>query len=86
MSRGYTISISYDLSDGAYDTLLVLKGGDLPSDHEDRADLDVLQEIYASSDGFQDEDGNDVAVKASGFFRGGTSIEDLELLEANGYP
>ena len=27
--------------------------------HADRAHLDVLQEIYASSDGFQDEDGNE---------------------------
>ena len=59
----------------AYGSTSTSEGGDLPSDHEDRADLDVLQEIYASSDGFQDADGNDIAVKASGFFRGGTAIE-----------
>ena len=83
---GPTIKLYHEKSDRSYGNIYFEDGVDVPSGHADRADLDVLQEIYASADGFQDDDGNDIAVRVTGFHRGGLAIRDAGLLEANGFP
>ena len=72
LRKEYRITLFYKLSDGSYDTI-TFQGGDLPSTDAKRPDLDVLQEIYASADGFQDEDGNDIVVEANAFAKNGVS-------------
>ena len=59
-------------------------GEDLPSGHAHRAELDILQEIYASTDGFLDEDGNRITVTAFGFLAGGNAITDADDFESHG--
>ena len=80
----YSVRIVYVLSDGTL-VRLDLYGGDLPSGHAQRADLDVLQEIYASADGFLDADGNTVTIRIIGYARGGITISDIANLEINGF-
>ena len=52
------------------------------SGSQDRTDLEILQEINESADGFRDADGNSVDVELSGV----RNFEDIEDLEPNGYP
>ena len=56
-------------------------GSALSSDAE--ALLETLQEIYASDDGFQDTDGNDIVVNVWGLE--GIGITNADQLEPNGY-
>ena len=80
----YYVDLYYRLSDGTRDRLSFYNG-DIPSGHAQRADLDVLQEIYASADGFRDADGNAVAIKLNDFARGGLTIFNDAALEINGF-
>ena len=82
---GDIVRLSYDLTDGSWDTIY-FDEGELPDGHAQQADVDVLREIYASADGFQDGDGNDLAVLVGLFYRDGTAVNDPALLEANGFP
>ena len=84
LGQVYHVKLYYVLSDGTSDRLYFY-GGDLSSDHYQRADLDVLQEIYASADGFRDADGNAVAIRLNDFARGGLSIFNDAALEINGF-
>ena len=58
--------------------------GDLAADHADRTDLDTLQSIYASTDGFLDADGNALEPTLYGYFVDGASVLDVADLEAYG--
>ena len=79
------ITIAYTFDDGIIETLGALYGRDLPSDHIDRGKLDILQEIYASADGFLDDTGTSLAILLSGFYSSGRFILDIAELEDNGF-
>ena len=76
--------LSYATVDGDSGSFIFIDGKDLPSDHPDRADLDILQEIYGSADGFIDEDGDPAPITATGFLVGGNIITDVRDFESHG--
>ena len=80
-----TVKLYYDMPDGSYDSIY-FENGELPDGHADQDDVAVLREIYASADGFQDADGNNITISLGAFDRDGVEINDVALLEANGFP
>ena len=70
------------MTDGLWYAIVSFAGRYPAAGSDDETELEILQEIYASDDGFQDSDGNDIAVTVVNHIDGITDVADLE---PNGY-